>query len=74
MMQPRFSEAFAELDLTSLEQISAGATALSVDRVINRGRAQTLEDFAILLSQTATGRLEKMARIAQNITRKHLAK
>lgn len=73
-MQPRFSEAFAELDLTSLEQISTDATALSVDQVINRGRAQTLEDFAILLSQTATGRLEKMARIAQNITRKHFGK
>ena len=29
-MQPRFSEAFAELDLTCLEQISASATSPSL--------------------------------------------
>ena len=40
-MQPGFQKPLQNLTLTSLEQISAGATALSVDRVINRGKAST---------------------------------
>ena len=70
MMHPRFSEAFAELDLPGLEQRSAGATTQAVDAILKKESARTLEDFAVLLSPAAAGRLEELAGLAQRTTRK----
>ena len=74
MMHPRFSEVFANLDLPGLEQLCAAATTESVDRVLKKRTARTLEDFTVLLSPAAAGRLEELANLAQQATRKHFGK
>ncbi len=73
-MRPRFSEVLAGLDLPGLEQRSASTTTQTVDSILTKKRARTLEDFARLLSPAAAGRLEEMAGIAQRTTRKHFGK
>lgn len=73
-MSPRFSEILADLPLEKLLEASNHATSHSVDRVLKKGRACSLEDFALLLSPTASNRLEEMARLSQQTTRKHFGK
>jgi 2-iminoacetate synthase len=54
-------------DLGALRTIAAGATAGDVERALGRAR-RDLADFAALLSDAATGRLEDMAGLARDTT------
>src|SRR5258706_11827907 len=54
-------------DLDALRAIAAGATAGDVERALGRAR-RDLADFAALLSDAATGRLEDMAGLAPDTT------
>ena len=73
-MSSRFSEVFAGLPLDLLKQASAGTSTHAVDRILRNGRVQNLEEFALLLSPAASGRLEKLAQLSQQTTRKHFGK
>jgi 2-iminoacetate synthase len=73
-MSPRFSEVFSDLPIDSLEQASVGASTDEVDRILNKGRIRNLEEFALMLSPAASGRLEDLSRLSQQSTRKHFGK
>lgn len=48
--------------------------AADVDRVLRRGRAENLAEFAALLSPSAGERLEVMAGLSQRLTRQHFGR
>jgi len=55
-------------DVAGLRRLVDGATSADVDRALGRAHPG-LDDFAVLLSPAAAGRLEDLARTAQRITR-----
>jgi 2-iminoacetate synthase len=55
-------------DLRRLRGLVDGATAADVDRALGRSRP-SIEDFAVLLSPAAAGRLEGLAAVAHHVTR-----
>ncbi len=55
-------------DVASLRRLVDSATSADVDRALGRAHPG-LDDFAVLLSPVAAGRLEDLARAAQRITR-----
>jgi 2-iminoacetate synthase len=73
-MSSRFSEVFSDLPIDSLEQASVGASTDAVDRILNNGRIRNLEEFALMLSPAASGRLEDLSRLSQQTTRRHFGK
>jgi 2-iminoacetate synthase len=60
--------AVVSADLPGLRAIVDGATPADVDRALGRSR-RSIEDFAVLLSPAAAGRLEDLAAVARHITR-----
>lgn len=64
----KFSEVLPELPIEQLAALSATATPRDVERVLSRETAQSLEDFAVLISPAATPYLENMAHISQKLT------
>jgi len=69
--EPRetFAEAFARVPMVRLLDHSREATAGEVDRALARpAQARTLEDFAVLLSPSASERLEEMAEKSRRLT------
>jgi hypothetical protein len=44
-----------------------------VEALLARGRVETVEDFAALVSPAAEARLEDMARLSQRLTQQHSA-
>ena len=73
-MNLRFSEVFSGLPINALEQVSSGASTDMVDRILDKGRIRNLEEFAIMLSPAASGRLEDLSRLSQQVTRQHFGR
>lgn len=67
---PTFSQLYDSLDIPALRARSLGATDADVRRVIARGRATSLDDFAVLVSPAATAHLERLSRLSQAITQR----
>ncbi len=55
-------------DLPAVRRIIDGAASADVDRALGRSR-RSLEDFAVLLSSAAAGRIEDLAAAAHEVTR-----
>lgn len=60
--------------MDALLERAQSATRAQVDAIIARGQARSLEEFAILLSPAASGRLEEMARLSQRISQRFFGK
>ncbi|MBD5780372.1 2-iminoacetate synthase ThiH [Pelagicoccus sp. NFK12] len=71
---PTFSEKYKTLDLDRPLDIAATASIASVERILQQGRARSLEEFAALLSPAAEGYLEPLCHLSQKITQKHFGK
>jgi len=70
-----FSQVYPQLDIESLVRASqAQTTDAAVRRILARGRASTLAEFAALLSPAAAPHLETLCRLSQAITRKFFGK
>jgi len=70
----RFSEHFARLDFERLLDRIHSASAARINTILARGKAETLEDFAALLSPAAGNRLEELAALSQRITQRNFGK
>ncbi|MFA5257708.1 MAG: 2-iminoacetate synthase ThiH [Opitutales bacterium] len=69
-----FSEVLPGLPIEALASVSAGASSADVERVLAKGCAESLEDFAVLISPAASGRLEGMAQISQALTQRNFGR
>ncbi len=70
----RFSTVFRNLDATRFQEISSQTTGGDVERILDRGRTDSLEEFARLISPAAEAYLEPMCRLSQRVTQKHFGK
>lgn len=70
----KFSEVLPSLPVDRLAAYAASASDRDVARVIAKGRAESLEEFAALLSPAATAHLEEMAQISQALTQRNFGK
>jgi len=70
----KFSESLPSLPIEALANYSVQAGVLDVERVLAKGGAETLEEFAVLISPAATTYLEGMARISQALTQRNFGK
>jgi 2-iminoacetate synthase len=70
----KFSEVLPNLPIDRLAMYSASASERDVCRVIAKGRAETLEEFAALISPAAAPHLEEMAHISQALTQRNFGK
>ena len=73
-MKLSFSKIFETIDLQGLSEISAQTRTSEVQRVLNRGEANSLDEFANLISPAAEPYLESMCRLSQAVTLKHFGK
>ena len=73
-MKISFSKKFEAIDLQGLSEASVKAEPSDVKRILNTGIANSLEDFARLLSPAAEPYLETMCRLSQGATLKHFGK
>ena len=73
-MKISFSNKFEAIDLQGLSEASVKAEPSDVKRILNTGIANSLEDFARLLSPAAEPYLETMCRLSQAATLKHFGK
>ncbi len=71
---PRFSEVFRTLPIERLANEALGTTGDRVEAVLRTGKAQSLEDFAALISPEAGKRLERMAALSQAATQRFFGK
>ncbi len=71
---PRFSEVLKRLDLEEPLRIAMNANVEDVDRVLAQGRANSLSDFAVLISPAAERSLETLCRLSQRLTQQHFGK
>lgn len=69
-----FSDVFRTLPLEALRQQSLDTTERTLLPVLARGRADSLADFAALISPAAEAHLETLCRHSQGLTRKHFGK
>ena len=69
-----FSEALPELPIEALLQQSADTTDGTLSPILRKGRADTLAEFAALISPHALEKIEPLARQAQNLTQRHFGK
>lgn len=69
-----FSTRFNQEKIEALTAHSRESNPLSVQRILRKGRAESIEDFAALLSPTASAELESMATISQRLTQSHFGK
>ncbi|HEX9785364.1 MAG TPA: 2-iminoacetate synthase ThiH [Opitutaceae bacterium] len=67
---PTFSQIHPTLDLAGLGKRARHASDADVRRILARGRASTLEDFAVLISPAAGAHLESLCRLSQAATRR----
>jgi 2-iminoacetate synthase len=70
----KFSEALSSIPVEKLADYCEKATSRNVERVISKGKAETLEDFAALISPAAAPYLENMARLSQEITQRNFGR
>jgi len=69
-----FSRTFAQLPIAELvEQVREG-DANRADAILRRGQAQTLEDFAALISPAGSERIEELAGHSQRLTQRNFGK
>lgn len=72
---PQFSQVFPTLPLQRWLSIASETTpSRTLDAILDRGVARNLEEFAWLLSPAAANRLETLASLSQQLTRKHFGK
>lgn len=71
-----FAATYPTLPIDAWTRLAKEATPAQVDAVLARGRAETPEDFAVLLSPAASdpARLERMAALARTHTLRHFGK
>ncbi len=69
-----FTEIFSNLPLDALRQQSLDTTERTLLPILRRGRAETLAEFAALVSPKATGHVEETSGHSQRITQKHFGK
>lgn len=69
-----FSGYYANMPIERFRERALSATQADASRVIAQGRAQTLEEFAALLSPEATFQLEPLVAHAQRLTQQHFGK
>lgn len=69
-----FSEIFPTLPIRELAEVATRADTDAVRRIIARGRAETLEEFAALLSPAAGSHLEALAAASQQVTQRHFGR
>ncbi len=69
-----FSRIFPKLPVKELADRSRQATLAQVDAVLARGRAETVDEFAVLLSPAAQERLEPLAARSMQLTQRHFGK
>ncbi len=70
----KFSELLPTLPIDALERLSENARPCDVERILARGSARTLEEFAALISPAAAPYLEGMARLSQAITQRNFGR
>ncbi len=73
-MEKTFLEQLRSCDLHALAKSLHSSTESQVEDILARGRASTLEEFAVLLSPVASKYLEDMARLSSSITEKYFGK
>lgn len=73
-MKLPFSKTFKTLDLQRLSEVASNTRPSEVQRILNAGGANSLEDFARLISPAAESQLETMCRLSQASTLKHFGK
>lgn len=71
---PTFSQVFSAPDIERLRDRSLAATATDVRRVLARGRATSLDDFAVLISPAAAAGLETLGQLSQAVTRRYFGR
>ncbi len=69
-----FSEILPSLPVDAFCQQSIDSSLQSVDRILSNGKANSLSEFATLLSPAARDRLEQIAQISQSLTQQHFGK
>lgn len=70
---PQFAQVFERINLEHLIQISTSATDSDVNRTLSK-RSLNLEDFAVLLSDSATRKLESLCQTSSRITQQRFGK
>ena len=73
-MKDTFLEELRSWDLHALAKESLKATEADVVRILRAGKATTLEEFAVLISPSATPYIEQMAQLSSAITRKYFGR
>ncbi len=73
-MKDTFLEELREWDLHSLSAASLGVSAREVELILRKGRADSLEEFAALISPAALGFIEPMARLSAEITSRYFGR
>lgn len=73
-MKATFLEELRSHDLHALAEYSRNCPASTVAAVVNKGRADSLEDLAALISPAAEAELESMARISVSTTSKYFGR
>lgn len=73
-MKLTFLEELRSHDLHALADFSREATEAQVRAVVARGKAESLEDLAVLISPSALKYLENMAQISASITSKYFGR
>jgi len=69
-----FSEIYKTLDFEKEIATSETADDQAVQRILQRGRAVSLSDFAALLSPAGTKELERLCQLSQQATSRHFGK
>ena len=69
-----FSETFPALPLAAYRQQSLDTSEATVRKVVAKGRAENLREFAALISPAATPHLEAMARRSHEITQRNFGR
>lgn len=69
-----FSTVFPQLPIEALSRRAQEASLAQVDAVLAKGRAETIDDFAILLSPAASERLETLAQLSMRLSQRHFGK
>ena len=73
-MKDTFLEELRSWDLHALAKESLKATEADVLRILRAGKATTLEEFAVLISPSASSYIEQMAQLSSAITRKYFGR
>ncbi len=69
-----FSQLLPSLPVEALAQQSIDTSRSTVDRILRKGKAETLAEFAALISPSALSDIETLAQHSQRITKSHFGK